>query len=113
MEKSMQQMIENYISALQKIYGSHLKQIILYGSYARGDYTEQSDVDLMILVDLPETQLEVGADALSELGFYYNVAYDIWVMPIVKNINHFRYWNQADPFYANVMKEGVVLYDAA
>ncbi len=51
MEKSMQQMIENYISALQKIYGSHLKQIILYGSYARGDYTEQSDVDLMILVD--------------------------------------------------------------
>ena len=33
MEKSMQQMIENYISALQKIYGSHLKQIILYGSY--------------------------------------------------------------------------------
>ena len=113
MEKSMQQMIENYISALQKIYGSHLKQIILYGSYARGDYTEQSDVDLMILVDLPETQLEVGADALSELGFYYNVAYDIWVMPIVKNINHFRYWNQAYPFYANVVKEGVVLYDAA
>ncbi len=113
MEKPMQQMIDNYISALQKIYGSHLKQIILYGSYARGDYTEQSDVDIMILVDLPETQLEIGADALSELGFHYNIVYDIWVMPIVKNINHFRYWKQAYPFYANVMKEGVVLYDAA
>lgn len=28
--------------------------VILYGSYARGDYTSDSDVDIMILVNLSE-----------------------------------------------------------
>jgi len=110
---TVQQIIDRYVIALRQLYGAHLKQIILYGSYAREDYTDSSDVDIMILVDLPEDQLDMESDALSELGFDYNVKYDIWLMPIVKNINHFQYWSQAYPFYANVAKEGVVLYDAA
>ena len=39
-------MISEYVRAVRKIYGHHLKQVILYGSYARGDYTKDSDVDL-------------------------------------------------------------------
>ncbi len=113
MGTTVQQIIDSYVIALRQIYGAHLKQIILYGSYAREDNTDNSDVDIMILVDLPEDQLDMEADALSELGFDYNVKYDLWLMPIVKNINHFQYWSQAYPFYANVAKEGVVLYDAA
>ena len=113
MGTKMQQIIEDYVIALKKLYGAHLKQIILYGSYAREDYTADSDVDIMILVDLPEEQLDIEIDALSELGFDYHIMYDIWLMPIVKNIDHFQYWSQAYPFYANVVKEGVVLYDVA
>lgn len=113
MGTKVRQIIEDYVIALKKLYGAHLKQIILYGSYAREDYTADSDVDIMILVDLPEEQLDIEIDALSELGFDYNIMYDIWLMPIVKNIDHFQYWSQAYPFYANVVKEGVVLYDVA
>ena len=47
-------MISDYVRAVRKIYGHHLKQVILYGSYARGDYTKDSDVDLMLLVDLDD-----------------------------------------------------------
>lgn len=35
---------------LTKIYGSQLKAVYLYGSYARGDYRKGSDVDVMILL---------------------------------------------------------------
>ncbi len=105
-------LIEKYVLELKHIYGAHVKQIILYGSYARGNYQNDSDIDIMILVDLPEEQLENNSDALSELGFEYNVAYGIWMIPVVKNIDHFRYWSEASPFYANVSKEGVLLYDA-
>lgn len=28
--------------------------MILYGSYARGDYTEDSDIDIMVLLDLSD-----------------------------------------------------------
>ena len=47
-------MISEYVRAVRKIYGHHLKQVILYCSYASGDYTKDSDVDLMLLVDLDD-----------------------------------------------------------
>ncbi len=113
MSQTMSNLIKEYVTAIRKIYGSHLKQVILYGSYARGDFREDSDVDIMLLVDLPEEKLSEFSDNLSELGFDYNVDYDVWFMPVVKNIDHFRYWCQAYPFYTNVAKEGILLYEAA
>lgn len=113
MPQMTQDLIEQYVSAIKDIYGSHIKQIILYGSYARGDFHKDSDVDIMVLVDLPENQIEVYSDELSELGFEYNVRHNIWFMPVVKNAQHFGQWCEVYPFYSNVVKEGILLYEAA
>jgi predicted nucleotidyltransferase len=113
MPQTMQSLLSEYLSAVKNIYGKHLKSVILYGSYARGDYNAESDVDIMILVDLHESEMDQYSDELSELGFEYNVEHDIWMMPVVKNIEHFRHWVSAYPFYKNVQKEGVILYEAA
>ena len=113
MPQKVQSLLLQYLTEVRKIYGSHLKSVILYGSYARGDYTKDSDIDIMILVDLPDEKLDSYLDSLSELGFQYNVEHDIWIMPIVKNIEHFQYWDSAYPFYRNVHKEGVTLYETA
>ena len=51
MPQAIQTLLTQYLSEVQKIYGAHLKSVILYGSYARGDYTSDSDVDIMLLVD--------------------------------------------------------------
>ena len=106
-------LLGQYIEELRRIYGTHLKQIILYGSYARGDYRDDSDIDLMVLVDLPEGETDSYSAELSEVGFEYNVSYGIWIMPVVKNKNHFQHWCETYPFYNNVMKEGISLYEAA
>ena len=113
MPQTIHMLLANYLSDIQKIYGPHLKTVILFGSYARGDYTSESDVDIMLLVDLTPKEMDSYSDALSELGYEYNVNYDIWMMPVVKNTEHFKHWATVYPFYANVQKEGVVLYEAA
>ena len=33
---------------VKKIMGESLSRLLVYGSYARGDYTENSDVDIMV-----------------------------------------------------------------
>ena len=113
MPQTMQTLLDRYVTEVQKIYGSHLKSVILYGSYARGDFTQESDVDIMVLVDLPADKMDEYSDALAEVDYEYNVNYDIWMMPVVKNVEHFNHWVSAYPFYSNVQREGVVLYEAA
>ena len=65
MPEIMQNLIEKYVEAVKKIYGSHVRQIILYGSYARGDFRPDSDVDIMILVDMSDLELKEYGQQLS------------------------------------------------
>lgn len=46
---TIKMLLDQYIEILQEIYGSHLKTVILYGSYARGDYKADSDIDIMMV----------------------------------------------------------------
>ncbi|MCC8105994.1 MAG: nucleotidyltransferase domain-containing protein [Clostridiales bacterium] len=112
MPQSLKELLSQYVKGIQEIYGDMLKTIILYGSYARGDFHDDSDIDIMILVKLDDLQIKEKQNALSDLTFDYNFDNNIEIMPIVKNLDHFNKWLRAYPFYNNVRKEGVELYAA-
>ena len=113
MPKLMQDLIEQYIEAVKKIYGSHVRQIILYGSYARGDFRSDLDVDIMILLDLSDLELKAYGQQLSYMTYDFNMDHDLDIKPIAKSEAHFNKWIVNYPFYANIHREGVVLYGAA
>ena len=113
MPQSMQNLIQQYISEIKKIYGSHLQRIILYGSYARGDFGPDSDIDIMILLDISDLELKAYSQELSYMTYDFNLDNDLDIKPIVKSEAHFRKWVENYPFYANIHKEGVILYGAA
>ena len=113
MPQTMQSLIEQYIAELKKIYGTHLRKVILYGSYARGDFSPDSDVDIMILLDMSDADLKAYSQQLSYMAYDFNLDNDLDIKPIAKSEEHFRKWVVNYPFYANIHKEGVVLYGAA
>lgn len=113
MPKRMQSLIDQYVEEIKRIYGSHVKQIILYGSYARGDFRPDSDVDIMILVDMSDLELKAYGQQLSYMTYDFNMDHDLDIKPIAKSRQHFQNWVEAYPFYANVEKEGVKLFEAA
>jgi len=112
MREKIKVLLQNYVKDVQQIYGNGLKAVILYGSYARGDIGPESDIDIMILVNLPDDAIRKKSRLLSDLTFDYNFDNEIEIMPIVKNVEHFNKWLRAYPFYNNVKNEGIELYAA-
>ena len=113
MPQIMQSLVEQYIACIKEIYGSHLREVILYGSYARGDFKPDSDVDIMILLDLPDVELKIYSQKLSYMTYDFNLDHDMDIKPIAKSEAHFNKWIVNYPFYSNIHEEGVVLYEAA
>lgn len=104
--------LEVYIEEIKRIYGSALKAIILYGSYARGDFRADSDIDIMILVDRTDMELKEYRHQLSAATYDFNELHGLDVRPIAKSSEHFKKWEASYPFYSNIKNEGVVLYGA-
>lgn len=106
-------LLGQYVKEIGEIYGDHLKSVILYGSYARGDFAPESDIDIMILLDLPDMEICKYRNRLSGLTYDFNEEHDTDIKPIAKSEAHFKKWLNAYPFYANVQREGVELYGAS
>ena len=69
MSYSMKELLDKYIAKIKKIYGTHLQEVILYGSYARGDFKEDSDIDIMILLDITDMEMKQYQHQLSYATF--------------------------------------------
>lgn len=107
--QSTHDILIEFTRQVKRILGNKVTKVILYGSYARGDYRENSDVDVMILTTLMESEIEQKENEVYDLAFEFQMEYGIDISVIVKNEEHFNYWLGALPFYNNVQKEGVVI----
>lgn len=81
-------------------------QIILYGSYARGDANEESDIDLLILVDQKELSFSQKQRIAIPL---YRLAYktDHIISPLVQSTLEWENKYYFTPLYENIRREGV------
>ena len=106
--------IDEFIKGVDEILGNRVKKVILYGSYARGDFNKDSDIDIMILTDLSDDEIVKYRSDIYGLAYdiEFDNNFDVTISPLVKNIDKFNYWLEALPFYMNVQKEGVVLNES-
>jgi len=57
--------LRNLSKKLKEEFGDKVKEVILFGSYARGDFTDDSDVDIIVVVDDDRIEKEVRKIAYS------------------------------------------------
>jgi len=94
----------------QELFAEKLVAVILYGSYARGDYDDDSDIDIMVLVDLPQQDIMSYQAIFNELSGCLSLDYDITVSIKLRDSNIISRYKDAVPFYANVINEGVAIH---
>lgn len=92
-----------------RLFGNKLQSVILYGSYARGDYDEESDIDVMIIADIKQDDISKMRKTLSNYIFEQNLKYDIVLSVILQDKLTFDKWKNDYPFFQNVLREGIDL----
>ena len=88
---------------------SKLTKVIVYGSYARGDYNSSSDVDVMILVKMSDNEIKKIENQVYDLAFDIEMDTGVDISPIIKNEEQYEYWLDTLPFYKNIHEEGVIV----
>ena len=112
--ENINKVISEFITAINNKFGDRIKKIILYGSYARGDFNTSSDIDIMILTNFTDDEIAQYRSEIVQLAYdiEWDNKFDIHLSPLGKNVDRFNYWLEAVPFYMNVQKEGVVLSES-
>ena len=109
--KKIESILDSFVEQSVRAYAPHISKIILYGSYARGDYNRDSDIDIMVLVDYPREKISDIDTRLSDIGYEISAENDfLEISTLMQNVDFFNKWIGAYPFYNNVNREGVELY---
>ena len=108
-ENSVRTIIQIYSKEAMNIFGDKLKAVILYGSYARGDFDSESDIDIMVLLDLPEERMAEARKKMRHIADYLDLKYDCVISSVFQSYESFENYKSASPFYQNVEKDGVLI----
>jgi len=103
-------MKEDLIHGLIDIFSSNILAVILYGSVARNDNTDDSDIDIVIIIknEMDDATKERFIHWSAELDLRYDRVFSI----IDIQEENMEKWGNVLPFYQNIQKEGIILWKA-
>ena len=104
-------MKDELIRGLTEIFKENIKMIILYGSVARNEAKDDSDIDIAIIIknDMDENTQEQFIRWSADMDIRFDKVFSIIDIQEEK----LEQWGNVLPFYKNVQKEGIVLWKAA
>ena len=91
-----------------EIYEDVIEEIILYGSYVRGQETSESDIDIAIILRLPQTDEQ--HEKMTDIVVDYELELGTTLSVISIEQDNFNEWKSTLPFYKNIVKEGILLW---
>lgn len=99
--------IREFCYQLRKRLGAKLLETRLFGSVARGTFTPQSDIDILVIVQDDE---KASREVIIDLAVDINLQYDVVISPVVMSAERFsRPLFQETYFYKSIQEEGISL----
>jgi predicted nucleotidyltransferase len=105
-QKDIEDVLRELKDRLKKIYGRRLLSVILYGSYARTEAHEGSDIDVAVVLDgevMPGKEIDFMLDVITGLNAEYNAL--ISVLPVSAKDKRMV----KSPLLMNLQREGISL----
>ena len=96
--------VEEFVRKLKEKFGSRIESIVVFGSYARDEWKEESDIDVLIIGD-------VKLDEIIDVTYPILLKYRVYISLLVMSRDYFEMLKaEKTGFIENVLKEGITLY---
>ncbi len=105
----MKDVLLSVYNNIHEIIGEPLQEVILFGSYARGDYDAESDIDIAVIIDMDREALKKYQNKLIHMASEYSLNEDVLLSVCCIPSKEFEEYREALPFYRNIYSEGVRL----
>ncbi len=105
-ETQLNRITKAMVDCYRVVYGEDVFEIVLYGSYARGNYTEESDIDIVAVVHGSRIELQEKLKAVWDVSAELGLENDVIVSPTVIPYDEFMKYKQSLPYYRNIAEEG-------
>lgn len=109
-KSELQEVLKDVRNASELLYGDKLNRIILYGSYARGDNADESDVDIMIVLSCEAEELKKFRHLTAEMASNISLEREVFLSVLLRDRKHFEDNLDFLPFYRNIAREGIAVY---
>lgn len=104
--------LQKLTTQIQQLLGDNLNKIVLFGSYAHGDNTEWSDVDILVLINMSPQENNGIFHELNRIFIRLGLEHEILLLLCLIDKASYDSRTSFHPFYQNIEKDGVVLYEA-
>lgn len=98
---------DKMVKIYREAYGDDIVTILLYGSYARNEQSEQSDVDIVAIVNGNREELQLKLKRIWEESADVSLENDVVISPTVIPFNEYEKYKTELPYYMNIDKEGI------
>ncbi len=106
-KNELDMILQAMVKVYRAVYGEHIIKIVLYGSYARGDYHNDSDIDIAAIVQGDRAVLQEGLRQVWDTSSDLELKYGTIVSPTVIPYEEFEKYKNDLPYYRNIQSEGV------
>jgi len=103
----MRQIVDKAVS----LYGNSLERVMLFGSYARGDFVAGSDLDVALFLRCEPVEIVKRRDTLIDETVFIDLEYGISTSYRIIPIKQWAEYKDALDLYINIDKEGVSYYE--
>ena len=104
------EVLDLYVERVQNHLRDKLSAVYLFGSVARGDYTSESDIDVMLVLNMDEDEIRATRSRLTRLADDLDLNYNVLINKFSIGKDDFEAMKNTRILYNNVKKEGVLLY---
>jgi predicted nucleotidyltransferase len=96
---------------LRRHYGDDLLRVVLFGSKARGDFDDESDLDLLVVVRFPDEDYWQHWQQITDMAWEVEFEYGVVMTTIVKTpAEYAKMQHHRLLFYRNIERDGVTLW---